>query len=130
MANLISLLGLLVILGIGILFSTDRKAIRWRTIGWGIGLQMLLALFILRTDLGKGIFQALGDGVTKLLSYTREGSSFVFGKLVSDVPNMGYIFAFQVFADFLGECRNPALYFVFSDIYRKLPVDKSYLIHG
>jgi CNT family concentrative nucleoside transporter len=95
MANLISILGLFVILGIGYAFSTARHAIRWRTIGWGLGIQMSLAFFILRTDVGKRLFQTLGDGITKLLDFSKVGSGFVFGSMV-DVSKNGFIFAFQV----------------------------------
>jgi CNT family concentrative nucleoside transporter len=95
MANLISIVGLFVILGIGYAFSTARHAIRWRTIGWGLGIQMSLAFFILRTDVGKRLFQTLGDGITKLLDFSKTGSGFVFGSMV-DVQKNGFIFAFQV----------------------------------
>jgi CNT family concentrative nucleoside transporter len=95
MANLISIVGLFVILGIGYGFSTARHAIRWKTIGWGLGIQMSLAFFILRTDVGKRLFQTLGDGITKLLDFSKVGSGFVFGSMV-DVSKNGFIFAFQV----------------------------------
>jgi CNT family concentrative nucleoside transporter len=96
MANLISIFGLFVILGIGYAFSTARHAIRWKTIAWGLSIQGSLAFFILRTDVGKRLFQTLGDGITKLLDFSKVGSGFVFGSLVSDIPKNGFIFAFQV----------------------------------
>lgn len=96
MQNLIGLLGILAIIGIGIALSTNRKAIRWRVVLWGLGMQFALAIFILKTTPGKMLFQWLGTGVTRLLDFSKVGSEFVFGKLVSDVPSFGFIFAFQV----------------------------------
>ena len=95
MDRLVGLVGIAVILGLAVGFSTNRKAIRWSLVGWGLGLQLMLALFILKTDVGRTFFQALGSGVTKLLDFAGEGSAFVFGPLVRD-PNMGFIFAFKV----------------------------------
>ncbi|HBN09803.1 MAG TPA: NupC/NupG family nucleoside CNT transporter [Cyanobacteria bacterium UBA8530] len=95
MQNIISIFGLLAILGLGVLFSSNRKAIRPRIILWGLGLQLGLALFILKTQAGKAFFTALGALVTKLLDFTKVGAGFVFGNLVND-SNLGFIFAFQV----------------------------------
>ncbi len=102
MERFVGLLGLLTILGIAYALSTNRKAIRIRTVAWGLGLQFALALFVLKTDVGKAVFQWLGGLVTMLLEFTKEGSSFVFGSLVTNVApdgsalNLGFIFAFQV----------------------------------
>ncbi len=102
MERFVGLLGLLTILGIAYALSTNRKAIRLRTVAWGLGLQFALALFVLKTDVGKAVFQWLGGLVTLLLEFTKEGSSFVFGSLVTNVApdgsalNLGFIFAFQV----------------------------------
>ncbi len=96
MQNLIGLLGLLAILGIGFALSTDRKAIRWRIILWGLGIQFSLAVFILKTTPGKMLFQWLGTGVTRLLDFSKVGSQFVFGDLVAKPASFGFIFAFQV----------------------------------
>jgi CNT family concentrative nucleoside transporter len=96
MQSLIGILGILAIVGIGMALSTNRKAIRWRVVLWGLGMQFALALFILKTTPGKVLFQWLGSGVTRLLDFSKVGSEFVFGKMVSDVPSFGFIFAFQV----------------------------------
>jgi CNT family concentrative nucleoside transporter len=96
MERLISLLGIVCILGIGYGLSSNRKAISLRVIGWGLGLQLMLALFILRTSVGSALFHKLGELITKLLDFTKVGSGFVFGKLVTDMNAMGFIFAFQV----------------------------------
>ena len=90
------LLGLVVILGVAVLFSTDRKAIRPRVIAWGLGLQFGFAFLVLKTDFGK-LFQAIGRGVNHLIEYSGEGSKFVFGdKLGAPSDQFGVIFAFQV----------------------------------
>ena len=96
MQNLIGLAGILAILGIGFALSTDRKAIRWRVVLWGLGMQLVLAVFILKTAPGKALFQMLGTGVTRLLDFSKVGSAFVFGDLVTKPANFGFIFAFQV----------------------------------
>ncbi|XP_055989959.1 sodium/nucleoside cotransporter 2 [Sorex fumeus] len=75
-----------------ILFACSRhhSAVSWRTVLWGLGLQFVLGILVIRTDVGFNAFQWLGDQVQIFLNYTVEGSSFVFGDvLVKDV------FAFQ-----------------------------------
>ena len=72
MERFVGLLGLLTILGIAYALSTNRKAIRLRTVAWGLGLQFALALFVLKTDVGKAVFQWLGGLVTMLLEFTRK----------------------------------------------------------
>jgi concentrative nucleoside transporter, CNT family len=90
------LLGLMTMLGLAYAFSTNRKAIRMKTIAWGLGLQFLFALFVLRVDFGRRMFQLAGDGVNKLLSYSYVGSEFVFGDLGKQTSHLGFYFAFQV----------------------------------
>lgn len=89
-------IGLALIVGVGVLMSSKRKAIRWRIVGWGIGLQFLFAIFVLRVPLGQEIFRDLGDLVTKILGYSYAGSEFVFGELGKRGSSLGVIFAFQV----------------------------------
>jgi CNT family concentrative nucleoside transporter len=78
------------------LFSTNRKAIRWRTVAWGLGMQILFALLVLKWTVGQHILKIAGDAVNKLLSYAFVGSTFVFGELGSQHSSVGSIFAFQV----------------------------------
>ncbi len=86
-ARLVSLLGMIVLLGLGWLFSTDRRAIPWRIVLWGIGLQLVFAVFILKTPLGESIFAGVNDVIVALLGFTVEGAQFVFGNLVwNNVP--------------------------------------------
>jgi CNT family concentrative nucleoside transporter len=95
MDKLIGLVGIAAIIGIAVAFSTDRRAIRWSQVAWGLGLQLVLAFFILWTDVGRLIFKALGSGVARLLGFADKGAEFVFGALVTK-PEIGWIFAFKV----------------------------------
>ena len=74
----ISLLGLGVMVGIAWLISTNRRAIRWRPVLWGIGLQLLFAVVVLSPELQKLFFSVVDTGVKKLLSFSEAGASFVF----------------------------------------------------
>jgi CNT family concentrative nucleoside transporter len=96
MGRFTGILGLLTMLGLGFIFSTDRRAIRFKTVGWGLGLQFAFALFVLRADIGRRIFQQAGDAVNKLLNNAFAGSEFVFGDLGKRGSHMGFYFAFQV----------------------------------
>src|ERR1700676_3993420 len=96
MARFAGFLGLATMLGLAYIFSTDRKAIRLKTVLWGFGLQLCFAIFVLRFEAGRKIFQFLGYYVNLLLSYAFVGSQFVFGELgMKDSPEH-FIFAFQV----------------------------------
>ncbi len=77
------LVGLVVILGIAYVASTNRRAIDYRTVAWGLGLQIVFALIVLKTDTGQWVFQKAGDGINRLLGFSVAGSSFVFGPLGS-----------------------------------------------
>jgi CNT family concentrative nucleoside transporter len=94
--RLSGLLGIVLILAIGYAFSAKRKAIRWQTIAWGLGLQVVFAIFVLRIPLGRELFRRLGDFVTAVLHYSYVGSSFVFGELGKPDSTLGVIFAFQI----------------------------------
>lgn len=87
----ISLIGIVVFIGISYALSVNRKAIRWRTIAWGLGLEFGFALLILKTPWGLGIFKSLGDIVSNFLSYSDVGAKFVFGDSYKD-----HLFAFQI----------------------------------
>lgn len=96
MGRFTGLLGMAVLLGLAYLFSTARKAIKLRTVLWGLGLQLAFAVFVLNFSVGRQIFQTLGDIVNKLLSFAFAGSEFVFGGLGMKTSSFGFIFAFQV----------------------------------
>lgn len=87
LSRLRSLVGLLVLAGIAWSLSSDRRRIPWRVVAWGLGLQLVFGLFILRTPLGEGIFNAANAVVVALLGFTVEGARFIFGDLVfNSVP--------------------------------------------
>jgi concentrative nucleoside transporter, CNT family len=75
------LLGAVVILLIAVACSTNRRAIRWSTVTWGLSLQILFAIIVLKTNVGQAVFTTLGAYITKLLGFAGVGSSFVFGAL-------------------------------------------------
>jgi len=90
------LLGIVAILAIAIALSHNRKQIRWRVVAWGLGLQLLFAIFVLRIPAGQQLFRALGSFVTSILNYSYVGSQFVFGELGKPNSSLGVIFAFQL----------------------------------
>jgi CNT family concentrative nucleoside transporter len=96
MIRLTGLIGIVGIIGLAYLFSTARKAIRLRTILWGLGLQLVFAVLVLRWTFGQKIMSVAGAGVSKLLGYSAAGAEFVFGALGKPGPPTGFIFAFQV----------------------------------
>jgi CNT family concentrative nucleoside transporter len=77
-------------------FSTNRRAISWRTVLWGLGLQLCFAFIVLRSAWGQRGMTAAGNGVNWLLSFAFAGSSLVFGELGKQHSSFGSIFAFQV----------------------------------
>jgi CNT family concentrative nucleoside transporter len=103
-----SLIGMVILLGIAYAMSTDRKKISLRIVGWGLGLQFMFAVLVLKTAPGRWLFDQLNDLVMALLGYTNAGSSFIFGSLLqTSLPvlkageevgkaDLGFIFAFQV----------------------------------
>ena len=96
MGRLTGLLGLLTMMGLAYAFSTNRRAIRLKTIAWGLGLQIAFAIFVLRFDYGRRLFQLAGNAVNRLLSFSFAGSEFVFGELGKKGSSLGFYFAFQV----------------------------------
>jgi CNT family concentrative nucleoside transporter len=96
MGRFTGILGLLTMLGLAYAFSTNRRAIRVKTVAWGLGLQIAFAILVLRVEYGRRAFQVIGDAANKVLSYSFAGSEFVFGPLGKQSSNIGFIFAFQV----------------------------------
>src|SRR6201997_154908 len=98
MARFTGILGMLVILAGAYAFSTDRKAIKLKTVLGGFGLQLLLGFFVLRSNTGTKLFAFLGNGANKLLSFSYAGSEFVFGDIgfPKELSRLGFSFAFQV----------------------------------
>ncbi|HKE09551.1 MAG TPA: nucleoside transporter C-terminal domain-containing protein [Candidatus Acidoferrum sp.] len=98
MGRFTGILGMLAIVGAAYLFSTSRKSIQAKTIFWGLGLQLTLGYFVLRSSFGGKLFSFLGAGANKLLSFSYAGSQFVFGELgmPKELSRLGFNFAFQV----------------------------------
>jgi CNT family concentrative nucleoside transporter len=96
MGRLTGILGILTMLGLAFLFSTNRRAIRGKTVAWGLALQLTFAVFVLKVEIGRAIFQKAGDVVNRLLSYSSFGSQFVFGDLGKPGGRLGFYIAFQV----------------------------------
>ena len=82
---MIGLLGIITLLGIAVAMSNNRKQINFRIVGWGLGLQLIFALFILKTPMGKPVFGFLDKVVSKLISFSDAGSDFLFTSFVPDV---------------------------------------------
>ena len=98
MGRFTGVLGMLVIVAGAYVFSTSRKSIQLKTVLWGLGLQLTLGYFVLRSSLGSKIFSFLGNGANKLLGFSYAGSTFVFGELglPKESSRLGFNFAFQV----------------------------------
>jgi concentrative nucleoside transporter, CNT family len=91
MERTISALGLFVFIAISYIFSINRRAVRWRTVAWGLGLEFVFALLILKTPSGLAAFKSLGDVVSSFLGFSDVGAKFVFGESYKE-----HLFAFQV----------------------------------
>jgi concentrative nucleoside transporter, CNT family len=91
MERAISALGLFVFLGVAYLFSRNRRAIRWHTVLWGLGLQVALAVLVMKTPWGFAAFSFVGEIAKKFLDFSDAGASFVFGEKFTE-----HFFAFKV----------------------------------
>jgi CNT family concentrative nucleoside transporter len=104
------LFGAVVILAIAVAFSKNRRAINWTTVAWGLSLQIVFALIVLKTAIGQRVFETLGRAMNKLLGFASVGAELVFGPLGNgsvwsrvmtgvlgpEGGRWGVIFAFQV----------------------------------
>lgn len=89
-------LGMAVLIFISFLFSSNRRAINWKTVGIGLSLQLLIAIGVLKVPFVQYVFEKIGEVFVSILDFTRAGSQFLFEGLVVDMDTFGYIFAFQV----------------------------------
>lgn len=110
LSTLQPLVGLVGILGLAYALSTNRRAISMRVVGWGLGLQVLFALIVLKTTVGQRVFEVLGEKMRQLLEFSVVGSGFVFGALGDasvwsrvmtgalgeEGARYGVVFAFQI----------------------------------
>jgi concentrative nucleoside transporter, CNT family len=91
MERFVALIGLLVFIAIAYAISVNRKMVQWKPVLWGVALQFIFAVFILRTPIGLSVFQFLGNIVTQFLNFSDAGARFVFGENFED-----FFFAFKV----------------------------------
>lgn len=91
MERTISFLGIGVFISISYALSVNRQAVRWRTVAWGLGLEFILAIVILKTAWGLHLFKSLGNIVGNFLAFSDVGAKFVFGENFKD-----HLFAFQI----------------------------------
>ncbi|PCI37573.1 MAG: NupC/NupG family nucleoside CNT transporter [Elusimicrobia bacterium] len=105
-----AIIGVASLIGFGVLISSNRKKIKWETVAWGLGLQIVFGLFLLKTPWGLALFSKANDTVIALLGFSNEGAKFLFGPLIgfSSLPvaasdgsvigaaSIGMIFAFRV----------------------------------
>ena len=82
--KLVSLMGLFVFIAVAWTFSVNRRLFPWRTVIWGVVLQMTFAVLILKTPWGQNLFGFAGAAITKLIQFSNEGCQFVFGPLAQD----------------------------------------------
>lgn len=90
------ILGMCTLIFIAFLFSSNRKAINWKTVGIGLALQLVIAIGVLKISFIQKGFDFVGAIFVKILDFTRAGSKFLFEGLVVDMDTFGFIFAFQV----------------------------------
>jgi len=103
MDRFFGIIGIICFLGIAYLLSNNRKAINYRLVGVGLILQVTLALFILKTEIGKILFGWIASFISKILDFSDEGAKFVFGVLVNKEvlsqtlgPANAFIFFFKI----------------------------------
>ncbi|EMD1211586.1 NupC/NupG family nucleoside CNT transporter [Vibrio alginolyticus] len=101
MSLFMSLIGMVVLLAIAVAFSNNRKAINFRTVGGAFAIQFALGAFVLYVPWGRDLLNGFSSGVSNVINYGNDGSSFLFGGLVSDkmfevFGGGGFIFAFRV----------------------------------
>lgn len=90
------LLGMVFLLLVCFLLSSNRRKIDWRLVGTGLALQMVFALLVLKVSFVASIFDWISDKVVTFLNFSEKGAEFLFGGLVTDMDTFGYIFAFKV----------------------------------
>ena len=96
MHRLVGVLGMITMMALAFLFSTNRREIRVKTVAWGLGLQIVFAFLVIKWTYGQWIFQKAGAAVNWVLDFAFKGSEFVFGSLGQKGSPMGFFLAFQV----------------------------------
>ena len=107
------LFGLAVLIAIAFAFSTNKKAVNWHQVGIGLAMQIFFAFFVILTPWGATFFNYIGNIFVKIISFTNDGSTFIFGALADQTlfditfpeglqnTGKGFIFAFQVLQCFI-----------------------------
>ena len=93
--SFIGILGMIAILGIAFAFSSNRKAINLRVVGAAMGLQAVVAAFVLYFDYGRKMIDALSTGVLAVIGFSKDGIDMVFGPL-ADTEVIGFSFAINI----------------------------------
>ncbi|MFT4022435.1 MAG: nucleoside transporter C-terminal domain-containing protein [Flavihumibacter sp.] len=130
MARFQGLLGILLILGIAWLFSSNKKKINLRVVGSGLALQLILAVLILKVPAVTRFFQYLGRGMEKIEQFARQGASFVYGGIatptadggIANYAASGFVFAFNVTATIILVCALVAVFYHFGIMQRIVAV--------
>ena len=112
-------LGIISLLFIAYLFSSNRKAIKWKTIIIGLTFQLLIAVGVLTVPFIQRIFESVGQLFVNVLDYTRAGSEFLFGGLM-DSSSYGFIFALQVLPTIIFFSALTSVLFYFGILYLKI----------
>ena len=117
--------GILLILAIAFLFSNNKKNINYRLVLSGLGLQLLIGIFVLKIPAVTSFFQLLGKAMGKIEQFSRQGAAFVYGGVgamtptgVNDFVNGGFVFAFNVTATIILVCVLVALFYHFGIMQR------------
>ena len=115
-------LGMVALIVIAFLFSTNKKAIDWKKAGIGLLLQLLIAVGVLKIELIQSIFEFIGGVFIEILDYTKAGSEFLFAGIVADMNKFGYIFAFQVLPTIIFFSALTSLFFYMGIIQKVVKV--------
>ena len=104
------LLGMAVIIFIAWLFSTDRRRVNWKTVGFALLFQLLLAISVIAFPVVQDVFEFMGKLFVAVLNWTKAGSEFLFGPLV-DTSNFGFIFSLQILPTIIFLSALTSIYF-------------------
>ncbi|MBZ5876412.1 MULTISPECIES: NupC/NupG family nucleoside CNT transporter [Chromohalobacter] len=95
MTTIMSLVGMATLILIAVLFSSDRKSIRLRTVGGAFAIQAAIGAFVLYIPFGQAVLATLSEGVSQVIVYADDGINFLFGDLANP-ESVGFVFAFKV----------------------------------